>query len=323
MSRKLLLRRREKRRTGRAVLLSLLIHLGVIAGVAWIYVLEITPPPPEPGEIEIVFVEPPAPSAAPVFVDVVTPETEPPEAAVFEADRATLAAAPEAAQGEEPQPTQEGREQSSLEFEDRELALAPTQEAVPAPEMPPAEAVPAEPLAAAEDVPAETSEDEPREIEPDALLAMAEPAREEPSPPREPVRPSPPTAPPAYRPQTRATRLRGSVDSRGRSAVDSVATPLGRYRKAISDAIGSSWYYHIGQRLDMFSYGTLTVVFTIDRDGRVRRPRVMGNSSNESFEIVTLESILAAEIPPIPPDVLPTLEGGQIEVDYSFSIITN
>jgi len=55
----------------------------------------------------------------------------------------------------------------------------------------------------------------------------------------------------------------------------------------------------------------------------VRRPRVTRNSSNESFEIVTLESILAAEIPPIPPDVLPVLEGGRIEIDYSFSIITD
>jgi hypothetical protein len=49
---------------------------------------------------------------------------------------------------------------------------------------------------------------------------------------------------------------------------------------------------------------------------------VLSNTSNESFEIVTLESILAAEIPPIPPDILPTLDGGQIEIDYTFSIIT-
>jgi hypothetical protein len=32
---------------------------------------------------------------------------------------------------------------------------------------------------------------------------------------------------------------------------------------------------------------------------------------------------LAAEIPPIPPDVLPALEGGQIEIEYTFSIITD
>jgi hypothetical protein len=37
---------------------------------------------------------------------------------------------------------------------------------------------------------------------------------------------------------------------------------------------------------------------------------------------VTIESIRAAEIPPIPPDVLPVLDGGRIEIDFSFSIIS-
>jgi TonB family protein len=113
------------------------------------------------------------------------------------------------------------------------------------------------------------------------------------------------------------------VDNSGRAAVASLATPLGRYRKAISDAIGSNWYYYIGPRMDMFSYGTVTVIFLVDRNGKVRNPRIISNTSNESFEIVTLESILSAEIPPIPPDVLPALEGGQIEIDFTFSIITN
>jgi outer membrane biosynthesis protein TonB len=75
--------------------------------------------------------------------------------------------------------------------------------------------------------------------------------------------------------------------------------------------------------MDMFSYGTVSVVFIVDRNGKVKRPRVTSNTSNESFEIVTLESILSADIPPIPPDIVATLEGGQIEIDYTFSIITN
>jgi protein TonB len=199
--------------------------------------------------------------------------------------------------------------------------MAQPAETAPAPEVPPSEVAPPDP-------PAEPVEEKPVEEEkppePDALLAMNQPRREEESKPREQPRPpAPPPARPAFQRQARPTRLRGSVDSTGRSTVASVATPLGRYRKAISDAIGSSWYYYIGPRLDMFSYGTLSVVFTVDRTGKVRKPRVSSNTSNESFEIVTLESILAAEIPPIPPDVLPALEGGQIEIDYTFSIITD
>lgn len=321
---------RERHRDGRrhtiwALLFSLLFHGVIILTVASIYIFERTPPPPEPDDIEIVFIEPPSPPAPPRFVDVPLPADEAPEQAVFESDVASLAASPEAAEGDLPLPTQEGREQPTLELQDQELVMAQMQETQPVTEQMPVEEDQAEPQEV-EETPAEPAEQEdPVEPEPDALLAMADPvARQTPTPTPRPAAPAaPPPSQAAYRPQTRATRLRGSVDSRGRSAVDSVATPLGRYRKAISDAVGSSWYYYIGPRLDMFSYGTLTVIFTIDKDGRVRSPRVLSNSSNESFEIVTLESILAAEIPPIPPEVLPTLEGGRIEVDYSFSIITN
>jgi outer membrane biosynthesis protein TonB len=301
-----------QRATWLALLFSLLIHLVSVLAVAWAYLKETATPAEEITEIEITFVEPPAPpNAPPAFVDAAAPEAERPEQAAFESDRNTAAAAPDAAQGELPVPTQDGREQPFLELQETQLALAQPSDTAPAPETPPAE-------------PAEKKPAEEKPTEPAALLAMNQPRREEEEEPREQPRPpAPPPARPAFQRQARPTRLRGSVDSTGRSSVASVATPLGRYRKAISDAIGSSWYYYIGNRLDMFSYGTLDVVFTVDRSGKVRRPRVTRNSSNESFEIVTLESILAAEIPPIPPDVLPVLEGGRIEIDYSFSIITD
>lgn len=305
-------RRKMQRATWLALLFSLLIHLVSVLAVAWAYLKETAPPAEEITEIEITFVEPPAPpNAPPTFVDAAAPEAARPEQAAFESDRNTAAAAPDAAQGELPVPTQDGREQPFLELQETQLALAQPSDTAPAPETPPAE-------------PAEKKPAEEKPTEPDALLAMNQPRREEEEEPREQPRPpAPPPARPAFQRQARPTRLRGSVDSTGRSSVASVATPLGRYRKAISDAIGSSWYYYIGNRLDMFSYGTLDVVFTVDQSGKVRRPRVTRNSSNESFEIVTLESILAAEIPPIPPDVLPVLEGGRIEIDYSFSIITD
>lgn len=313
-------RSRIKRATLLALLFSLAIHLVSILTVAWVYLAERMPPPEEVTEIEITLLETPA-RETPRFVDTDAPESAPPAQAAFQSDRNTAAAAPEAAQGELPVPTQDGREQPVLDLQNTELAMAQPSESVPAPEVPPSETAPPEPSAE----PAEEKPVEEKPPEPDALLAMNQPRREEEEqkPREQPQPPSPPPARPAFQRQARPTRLRGSVDSAGRSAVASVQTPLGRYRKAISDAIGSSWYYYIGPRLDMFSYGSLSVIFTVDRDGKVKKPRVTSNSSNESFEIVTLESILAAEIPPIPPDLLPELEGGQIEIDYSFSIITD
>ncbi len=318
-------REKQRRRTWWALLWSILVHATVILVVAWIYIMELEPPPEPVEEIEITIIEPPPPPAPaqPQFVDTSAPEAEkPPEQAAFESDRDTLAASPDAAQGAEPLPTQEGQDQKFLELEQQELALAKVDETPPAPESPPAEPAPAEPPQP--EAPQETAEkkEKTEQTDPDALLVAGEP-----EPPKEPAKPIPQPASPPSRPsfqrQARPTRLSGNVSNRGRAAVASLATPLGRYRKAISDAIGSSWYHHIGPRMDLFSYGTVSVVFIIDRDGRARRPRIVSNTSNESFEIVTVESILAADIPPIPPDILPTLQGGQIEMDYTFSIITN
>lgn len=316
-------RRKSRRRTWWALLISLLVHGTIILTVAWIYLIEFEPPPEPFEEIEITIIEPPPPSE-PVFVETSAPEAEkPPEQAVFESDRDTAAAAPEAATSAEPLPSQEGKEQPFLELENQELALAKVDEAPPAPEIPPSEPSPPQPPQPEQPVEAKTEEKKPEPTEADALMVSAQPQPEKEPEERRPP-PAPPPSRPSYQRQARPTRLSGgSVSNRGKAAVAALATPLGRYRKQISDAIGSSWYHHIGSRMDLFSYGTTSVIFIIDRDGKVRRPRVQSNTSNESFEIVTLESILRAEIPPIPPDILPTLEGGQIEIDFTFSIITN
>lgn len=313
--------RREEQRAARrqvcwAAFLSLLAHAAVIVFMAWFYVVKSVPAPEPAEDIEITFIAPPADAPKPGFVDSRAPEAPAPEQAVFESDRNTAAASPEKAQGAEPVPTQEGREQPFLEMDTTQLALAQPAEVPPAPESPPA---PPDQQQTPKTEPAEDTASKPEEI---GLLAKAEPLSE---PPRESPRPprALPPSRPAYQRQARATRLRGSIDSAGRASVASLSTPLGRYRKAISDAVGSSWYYHIGSRLDMFNYGTVAVLFSIDKNGKAHRPRVLSNTSNESFEIVTVESILAAEIPPIPPDVLPALEGERIEIDFSFSIITN
>lgn len=316
-------RRAARRRTWWALLASLLVHGTAVLVIAWFYVAQTAPPPPPlVEEIEITIIPPPPASQPPMFVDTAAPEASPQEDAVFQADRDTAAASPDEAAGSEALPTRDGTEQPFLELEEQQLALARPDEAPPAPELPqtpPAPPVPPEMETARQ----EAEEPPPREPEEEGLLALAAPQTEPRERREQPQPPAPPPARPAFQRQTRPTRLSGSVSNRGRAAVASMATPLGRYRKVISDAIGSSWYHHIGPRMDIFSYGTVSVVFIIDKNGKVRRPRVTSNTSNESFEIVTLESILAADIPPIPPDILPTLDGGQIEIDYTFSIITN
>jgi hypothetical protein len=104
--------------------------------------------------------------------------------------------------------------------------------------------------------------------------------------------------------------------------VASLSTALGRYRKQISDVVGASWYYPVNSRMDMFTEGSIEVIFTIEKAGRARNPLTLSNTSNESFEIVIIETICAAVIPPIAAHVLPILEGGRVEMDFSFSILS-
>lgn len=321
MTKRLSERRAARRAVLLALLVSLLAHLTGILGVACF--LFVKPKEstnePLPEELTITLVEPPAPQET-RFVDTSAPESEPSDKATLESDRNTTAASPDAPAGGEALPTQDGRDQSFLELEEQRLALAKPDSASPAPDMPPSQPSPPVPQTAPP-LPEKREEIKPKP-EKDGAITAAKTAREPAKTPTEPPPPAVPAARPSYRPMTRATRLSGSIDNRGKAAVSALSTPLGRYRKAISDAVGSSWYYHIGSRMDMFSIGTIKVIFTIERDGKARNPRVLSNTSNESFEIVTIESIRAAEIPPIPPDVLPVLDGGRIEIDFSFSIIS-
>ena len=135
-------------------------------------------------------------------------------------------------------------------------------------------------------------------------------------------KPSTPSAS-GFQSETRVTRLRGSISNRGRASVEANATPLGRYKKAVSDAIGSRWYYYVKSQMGLLNIGTVDIRFTILSNGKVKAPQILNNTSNESFASVSLSAIVQAEIPPIPPEVEAVLENGRIEIDYSFSILGN
>src|SRR5207237_1981194 len=78
-----------------------------------------------------------------------------------------------------------------------------------------------------------------------------------PTPP--PAQQSTPTQPQrpksSYRPEQVQTRMRGNISNRGRSSVNALGTPLGRYQKQLYDAVGSRWYYYVGRDRDLISIG--------------------------------------------------------------------
>ena len=273
---------------------------------------------------------------------------KPPEKPAFESDKDTLAASEKPGEeGKEPLPSQEGRELPFFHFDTKpyvegekaaNIASKP-QPAVPATPGPVAPPVPTtnpprpQPnLAAVVPKPAA-----PKEI------AMLEPQPKPSATPDEnqqqPDAPSQPPAPqsqrqvdpsvaspgrqtlPGYQPQTEQTKMIGGVTNRGRNSAAAVGTPLGRYMKEVNDSIGSRWYFLEQRRADLVSTGTVRVHFWINREGRVEGLRVISNSSNETLASISVQAIVEARIPPMPPDVAAVLPTTGLEApDYTFTI---
>lgn len=316
----------SRRETAWAALASVLLHLGIILLVAWIMTVrawQFSMPPEEedaPIEITILPVEPAKPQP-PTFVN--TPEENAPEApknATFESDKNTRAASEAAPSGSAPAPSTDGRDAPTLELANRNHTAGKPQE----PAAPPgqAESAPPEPQAP----PEQASTPAPAPAAESHLALREVPPRpqtqEKPSQPAQPARPKPPSAA-GYQPETRITRIRGNISNRGKASVDAAATPLGRYKKMVSDAIGSRWYYYVNDQIGLLNIGTVEVRFVVSAGGKVGRVKVLSNTSNESFASVSVNSIIEAEIPPIPEDVAKLLDNGQLEIDYSFTILSN
>ena len=119
------------------------------------------------------------------------------------------------------------------------------------------------------------------------------------------------------------TRITGRLSNRGPSSVDAVATPLGKYQKVVSDAIGARWYYYVKQKMDLVSVGTAHLEAQVDAQGKIQKLRVLSNNSNESFANICLQSFQEAQIPPIPPDLVATLPEGRLPVDIYFTTYPN
>lgn len=147
------------------------------------------------------------------------------------------------------------------------------------------------------------------------------PAQQQPPPPQQQQPPSRPSNP-GYQPMTKKAAMSGGISNKGPSSVAALGTPLGRYQKAVNDAIGSRWNLLIEQRQDVVSLGTARIHFFIERSGAVLQPEMVSNSGNSTYGGVCMESVTDAEIPPIPPDVAALLDSNRIELVFSFDLVT-
>ncbi len=348
--------KRERRKLWLAILASLFLHVGVALSLAAFNGSSSPLPSPEDQPVELTMIDLSAtPSPPPLRVNAPYTETDParetleePKEKTFESNANSIASSTLPATGEAPLPSQEGKERPFVEMQAQDVSL-PTKGSQPQPEsqptLPPAPSVApslaptpvkrvsAPPEATPPPTPAPVVTPEPEQF---AMLTATPPPAlrnpEEVEAPSPEVGPSPPPVaarrrpenPPAgYQAQKQQTRISGRITDRGRSSVNAVGTPLGKYQKAVSDAIGSRWYYYTKSKMDLLSIGTAHVEAEIDGNGKVQNLRLLSNDANESFANVCLQSFQEAHVPPIPPDVAATLPDGKLLVTFSFTMYAN
>lgn len=157
------------------------------------------------------------------------------------------------------------------------------------------------------------------------------PPAETPTPP-EPVKPAeeakitelskpppPPPPDPAFSGFQRKTALLGSISRTGRSALDVVDTPLGRYEATINRAVELEFQRNCVRHRDFITPGFLTVRFFVEPGGKVRSVSFDGDmSTGEIQKGFTLNSIRNAEIPPMPPSLRKEYAKEPLELLFRF-----
>jgi outer membrane biosynthesis protein TonB len=339
-----------------AVVASLFLHVVVAFSVAAFNRSPATLQSDEDEPVQLTMVDLPAvaeptptPNPAYLETDPARETAEQPKEKTFESNANSIAASKLPATGDAPLPSQDGREQPFIDLQTQQAAIPseasqarpePTPEAQPTVAPTPVPTATPRPSEPPKQTPAPTATPEPMATpEPDklAMLTSTPPPTirdtEEPTP--TPAPDLPPTPPPAaerpqpdrpssgYQPQKTETRITGRITNRGPSAADAVATPLGKYRKSVYDAIGSRWYYYVKANGHMANIGTARVDAEVAPNGKITNLRVVSNSSNETFANICLQSFQEAQIPPIPPELVPTLPGGRLPLEISFTFFAN
>ncbi len=124
---------------------------------------------------------------------------------------------------------------------------------------------------------------------------------------------------PMFRGNQSKTAITGSISRTGRSALDVVDTPMGRYHAQISRAVELEWQRNCVKRRDFIVPGYLTARFFIDAQGRVTSVNLVGEiEGGEIQKGFTLDSIREAEIPAMPADVKKEMEGDSLELIFNF-----
>ncbi|MEO7932424.1 MAG: hypothetical protein ABIT76_04620 [Chthoniobacterales bacterium] len=320
----------SKKKVTLAVLASIFFHLLLLFSFAfWMELKANQPPVPLPKEkpVELTIlpdVEPtiavaptPPPERETIRTDQFQDAPTPPPDAQFDSDRDTAAGGNKPGAGPANMPNVDGRVAGDMTLQDQDVILgkpSTSSSSSQAAKEPNSTPQPTPPKAEATPRPTATPTPEPL---PEDAIALG---RATPTPAELPAPKPADSGGGQYQPQTRATRIEGSLSNRGRPSMATRGTPLGRYLRQVENAIGSRWYFYIKRDAAFVSPGAVRIIFTIDRSGKAGNLRVLANTANESFASTCTQSIVDAEFPPIPDEVASTLYTQRLELPFTFTI---
>jgi len=329
--------KKQGRKLGFAILISLVLHLAVgysLAAFGHVFTPSL---PVEDGPAELTLMDlstpPPVEKNVPFLeTDASKESAEKPKQQTFESNANSQAASERPATGDLPLPSQDGKEKPLLDLETRDYSLAlegstPQPEQTPPPQTKPSEPPKATPTAAPTAEPEQlamlTSTPPPPIEAPEEKQSEPTPTPEV-APPTTPVpRPQPQKPSSNYQSQKQQTRIQGSISRQGPASVNAVGTPLGLYQKKMYDAVGARWYQYMERRRDVIGIGTARLSFSIDRSGRVTNLQVLENTANEAFASVCLQAVQELKLPPIPEDVAATLPSEGLQAELTFISYAN
>lgn len=126
-------------------------------------------------------------------------------------------------------------------------------------------------------------------------------------------------ATPTFKGFQRKTAVTGSISRTGRSALDVVDSPLGRYQAALSRAVEQEWQRNCVRHRDYITPGFLTVRFFVEPGGKVRSVQFVGDmETGEIQKGFTLNSIRDADIPSMPPALRKQYDQEPLELVFRF-----
>jgi outer membrane biosynthesis protein TonB len=245
-----------------------------------------------------------------------------PKDPAFESDKDTAAASEQTGTENAPLPTQNGKENHDTAFKNEDYSLDTKGQSFTRQSGPQASVAQQDQKSqaqpAATPTPTPTPQPQPTANEYAMLRPTPTPMPPAPKPNQQPQRQSAP--PTAYRQQQQLSKMQGNINNRGRSSVAALGTPYGRFQKGMQDAIGSRWYRYVAEHSDLINIGTVSIRFYVFPDGHVKGARVTTNNSTESLASYSLQAIMDAEIPPMPPEMLSLVPDSGLPIDLSFSI---